>query len=454
MSLRSHRVWARFLIVTFFGAAMGLSPANAASRPKTSSDCERHLNQTLLEHLEGLRFTREGAGFALSPSIPIEIESQIVSELLKISAGGSTDSLQNWLEALPKSERYFDLLDQLPRLSLLTPSLDWLPKILANRKIIPTYELTDLIKWAPVWEKSPYADPVRKMILNRLMQIHFEADSTPQNYGVRIRSASELVIHLIRQAPNSDEKKRLQRWAIRWISSVLKETADLDFTDTSYWFVSLPTIVPYDQLPQRLQRIFEADWLDFSINPVIRLNSKVHYTLEEVHAGSCPAMFEGHACSLLPAILNFNIQEPDSYPGKFILIKVGGRLIGSLKAAVSGDPSFLSFRNVQDENGRLVLLAGGVYRLSNATMTSIRKQLGSAPYRRPGAQVTLDQIGVSPLSFLINEETTDSATNSRRLDDITGYMNPRELRQYLGVREIDAWTVLKRAFKEIVSKKE
>jgi hypothetical protein len=104
------------------------------------------------------------------------------------------------------------------------------------------------------------------------------------------------------------------------------------------------------------------------------------------------------------------------------LIFVNDRLVGLVKGEF--EPSFLALRNVTDRRGRLVLVMGGVYTISNAIpLASARpRDVDGVP------ELRLTSLGVRPKSFLLNYKAWAQGMPSLILRVAKPHLTKRELK--------------------------
>jgi hypothetical protein len=372
---------------TFWSRACGLllvfilTALTPAATFGAGLSCEDLLN--LKSHLIDLQIVdvdtkiEEGLKSADDPELLIQLE--------KLSRTRDKSELVNWLSSRPRGRNQIGLT-RLPYLAKMTPNLDWLPIILSDTSIVSEWEYKSLVEWAPLWMNSPQSDAIQAAMLKGISQSDF---LTMGNQGHGYFSRACLVMTwLFEHARGTDGEKAVKKSIVQWLSWHLDSLAALPPIEASKWVPNMISVLPYADFPPKLRKQFEKNWLNFEENKPIVLDFAMKPSIQYCGTGACPVMFQTHLSSMSN--------------GRRVLIWLNGNLIGSLKT--EANTSFLSFRNVFDFQGRLILATGGVYQLTNSTFNEILARVGNLDGLL-NERVDLQTFSARPLSFLVNNET-------------------------------------------------
>lgn len=190
----------------------------------------------------------------------------------------------------------------------------------------------------------------------------------------------------------------------------------VDFIETAYQvipdfsrrcfldFAVLHTI-PMARLPESLRSELRGNWsVDWQHSPPAVIASTAirnDCSQDFHHAGHCSAMWEGYSSTVLESANHRSVPQADN--GKLVLVFVQKQLIGAIK--LKGEESFLAFQNLVNERGETVLVAGGVYRITNQLFETKIKSLragGGAANAQVSYSIYLDSIELEPRTFLLN----------------------------------------------------
>lgn len=122
----------------------------------------------------------------------------------------------------------------------------------------------------------------------------------------------------------------------------------------------------------------------------------------DYRCGQCAFMMMGHRGSLIEGEKRI---FPTTRYGRAILIRLNGKIIGSVKG--STDPSFLALRNVRSaKTSQNILWAGGVYQTDSTLAKLVRIQLENFEDDFP--VIDVKSITLKPLTFLNTQVSTDN----------------------------------------------
>lgn len=258
-----------------------------------------------------------------------------------------------------------ELISSLPAVFLKTGTLDWAPQLIFESTSINV--LRPFIFWSPLWVGTAQEKEIVAALKMQILEVnnkHLEEAALLLSWLVEAHLideefAKEFVLERSRGFPNQ-----------RDLPGILK----------------LASILPYAKWPTEFRSDL-APWLSFDVVPPLTSDRVGMAYGDASYSGVCELMTKHHLCSIV-----FEKRENV----KAWLVKLDGELMGAIKGVTKedGDRSMLSFRNVFDRSGRLILMAGGVYRVQQRNL--------QAP--KDGQVLRLDDLKIRPIALLFNLE--------------------------------------------------
>ncbi|MEO0336985.1 MAG: hypothetical protein AAF202_11350, partial [Pseudomonadota bacterium] len=207
----------------------------------------------------------------------------------------------------------------------------------ARDREVDIEDLTRLLKMAPLWMQAD----TRIEIVNALISKFAPRKGDPFR-----------VVALLNQL-SVDERELAGPAARKFLDSHMA-LEDLDRSAGSIVPLQAAAVLPYEQQPDVIKDML-GKFVNLKKYRPITLRTVETLSCATHDAGDCEEMTQGHLGSLM---------VPDSqHADQSLFLTIGTKVLGQLKLV--GDHSFMAFRNVFDESGRLVLAMGGVYHLSS-----------------------------------------------------------------------------------------
>jgi len=352
------------------GAALIVNGAVVREKDTLTNELEKYLRSLGLTEYEIQKDLKWG--FSPFP---------LITTLSKINRFVETGNPGDWT-AVEIDERRATI-SRLPWLALNIADFSWLISAIDTvcQPGMPGMlrGLKDLMRWAPIWTNQKIAPRVWQAINQKILL-----------FGSNDYRSAFLLLRWLMQ--NGPQPAVYRQTAITLIENAV-HSANASLRENAAWMLTYASLLPYSELPRDFRDLLEKDWIDLGINPLLK-SSKIHnFFLHSNEAGQCPDMFYGHAGQVLASHSNCQVVD-----GKFVPIWVGDLLVGAMKTA--GDESFLAFRNVEDEQGRLILIAGGVYLVKMETLERAMAQPSG---------LHLETFDVEPSTFLLNSYSNDGA---------------------------------------------
>lgn len=423
----------RFLLILFFLILMSAPWAHAeslceqtvASVARSTPD-EQSLRDELGRHMRRLGMSevtiRKDLDEAFSPSM---------SRLFDSYAPGQPYMNQK------------GVLTHLPLIWLRTRDLSRAPEALIHSR----QKVGNIVKWAPIWQNTQWQSAIEDAMIERIFSSWAWGDYSS-------------ILQWMIDNSSGERLKFLKGKAREWIE-IHTHRFSISHRGSSGALSSV-SLLPFEELPENFRRELTANWIDFEANPPLRLQTIKPLYVDSFYAGDCPQMFLGHMCSSLFPIfsetqkptppLPWDLQRLASEGPKFLTVRVGGHVIGTVKKI--GDNSMLALRNVLDEKGRLILIAGGVYKLPRQVLRSPVSEM---------SDLNLPELQVRPNEFLFRIE--DKALKMlwelglgelfRREGEHLGFVRPYQISTIFGnVRALPLWRVILRKIKEAADRLE
>lgn len=319
---------------------------------RPSLDCQKHLAPLTLDqqaavlekYLLTMGYNRAEAQFKIREGQNRNIywnqkfpEAELLKKIESILQAG-----EDSLNLLPLASPFIPYIENHFR------TTSWVTPLIESAVRVEGKDFDNLIRWAPLWFEASDAGKFCESLIRK---------------GDNLRLGNILAWCLMNR-PSQEHSGLVAQFRERMESEIhahspLRHAQAFRARDTYETFVYLQLLSHLSLADVRsiYGSQLQPFWLEQLVSPDTKIESLDVHTiwLNKFSAGSCKWKFHYHMASL-------GLLATYEAPSKPILISINGTLIGSLK--FESDPSFLAFRNVQDENGHLVLVEGGVYMLS------------------------------------------------------------------------------------------